>query len=268
MNPTPAPADQTHKHRLAHESWRVFRIMSEFVDAFDTLARIGPAVSVFGSARTGPDDPYYAKAVQCGRLLVQHQFAVITGGGPGIMEAANKGAKEAGGVSVGLNIALPTEQEPNPFQNVELDFRYFFIRKVMFVKYARGFVIFPGGFGTMDEYFESLTLIQTLKVVPFPVVLVGSKFWSGLLKWMRETLDAEQHTISPQDMDLFSVTDDVEEAVRIIHETHIGLRRAGAWLPRFTGDAEVLPGEGTRTGVRPRQAGLRGFDELHEDAAI
>lgn len=261
-------ADRSHKGRLSHESWRVLRIMSEFVDAFDTLEKLGPAVSVFGSARTPTQDPYYAKAVECGRLLAEHGFSVITGGGPGIMEAANKGALEAGGASVGLNISLPMEQRPNPYQNVELDFRYFFIRKVMFVKYARGFVIFPGGFGTMDEYFESLTLIQTLKVVPFPVVLVGSKFWSGLLTWMRETLDAEHHTISPQDMDLFSVTDDVAEAVKIIHETHVGLRRAGAWLPRFVGDAEVLPGEGTRAGVRPRQEGLRGFEELHEDAAI
>lgn len=260
--------DRPHKQRLTQESWRVLRILSEFVEALDTLERIPPAVSVFGSARTRPDSPVYQQAVDCGRRLAQAGFATITGGGPGIMEAANRGALEAGGVSVGLNITLPMEQKPNPYQNVELDFRYFFIRKVMFVKYARGFIIFPGGFGTMDEYFESLTLIQTLKVVPFPVVLIGSRFWSGLLKWMRETLDEEHHTISPQDMNLFSVTDDVEEAVRIVHETHLGIRQAGAWLPRFAGDEEVLPGEGTRSGVKARAQGLRVSDEFSEDAAI
>ncbi len=256
-----------HKPRLAGESWRVLRIMSEFVDGLDTLERIPPAVSVFGSARTRPDNPYYAKAVECGKLLAERGFAVITGGGPGIMEAANKGAADAGGVSVGLNIVLPTEQRPNPFQNVEVDFRYFFIRKVMFVKYARGFIIFPGGFGTMDEYFESLTLIQTLKVVPFPVVLIGTKFWGGLLAWMRSTLDEEHHTISPQDLDLFSVTDDVEEAVRIVYETHMGLRKAGAWLPRFAGDADVRQGEGTRGGIRARMVGLGTLNPA-EDAPI
>jgi len=260
--------DRPHKQRLTQESWRVLRILSEFVEALDTLERIPPAVSVFGSARTRPDSPIYQQAVDCGRRLAQAGFATITGGGPGIMEAANRGALEAGGVSVGLNITLPMEQKPNPYQNVELDFRYFFIRKVMFVKYARGFIIFPGGFGTMDEYFESLTLIQTLKVVPFPVVLIGTRFWSGLLSWMRETLDQEHHTISSQDMNLFSVTDDVEEAVRIVHETHLGIRQAGAWLPRFAGDEEVLPGEGTRGGLKARAQGLRVSDEFNEDAAI
>ncbi|MCA9285111.1 MAG: TIGR00730 family Rossman fold protein [Phycisphaerales bacterium] len=247
--------ESDHKDRLRHESWRVFRIMSEFVEAFDTLARIGPAVSVFGSARTLPADPYYQAAVRCGALLTARGFAVITGGGPGIMEAANKGAVEAQGMSVGLNIALPMEQRPNPYQNVELDFRYFFIRKVMFVKYARGFVIFPGGFGTMDEFFESLTLIQTLKIVPFPVVLIGREFWSGLLDWMRQTLDSRYHTISPQDMDLFHLTDEVEEAVDIVHETYLGRRTVGEWLPRFRGDAETEGGEGTRRGIMPRRGG-------------
>jgi len=263
----PQSGSPHHKQRLAGESWRVLRIMSEFVEGLDTLERIPPAVSVFGSARTKPDSPVYAQAVECGRLLANRGLAVITGGGPGIMEAANRGASEAGGVSVGLNIVLPMEQSPNPYQNVEIDFRYFFIRKVMFVKYARGFIIFPGGFGTMDEYFESLTLIQTLKVVPFPVVLIGTRFWSGLLAWMRQTLDEEHQTISPQDLDLFSVTDDVEEAVRIVHETHLGLRQAGSWLPRFAGDAEVRSGEGTRGGLGPRMGGLRGVDAA-EDAPI
>jgi uncharacterized protein (TIGR00730 family) len=246
----------SHKDALRHESWRVLRIMAEFIEAFDTLARIGPAVSVFGSARTPPEDRYYQLAIECGAKLAQRGFAVITGGGPGIMEAANRGASEAGGASVGLNITLPMEQRPNPFQNVELDFRYFFVRKVMFVKYARGFIIFPGGFGTMDEFFESLTLIQTLKVVPFPVVLIGREFWGGLLDWIRTTMDQRFHTISPGDFNLFHVTDDVEEAVDIVFETHIGKRRAGEGLPRFASDAAEPSGEGTRAGVQPRKIGL------------
>jgi uncharacterized protein (TIGR00730 family) len=219
------------------------------------LAR-GPAISIFGSARLPAGDPYYEKAVRCGAGLVKRDFAVITGGGPGIMEAANKGALEAGGTSIGLNISLPMEQAPNPYQNVELDFRYFFIRKVMFVKYAQGFINFPGGFGTMDEFFESLTLIQTLKVVPFPVVLIGSDFWSGLLDWMRDVMEQKFHNISPEDLDLFHLTDDVEEAIDIVHETHIGKRKAASWLPRFkTDEVEVEMGEGTRLGVEPRRGG-------------
>jgi uncharacterized protein (TIGR00730 family) len=244
------------RETLGQESWRVFRVMSEFVEAFETLAKVGPAISIFGSARLPAGDPYYKKAVQCGAGLVERDFAVITGGGPGIMEAANKGALEAGGTSVGLNISLPMEQHPNPYQNVELDFRYFFIRKVMFVKYAQGFINFPGGFGTMDEFFESLTLIQTLKVVPFPVVLIGTDFWSGLLDWMKSVMEQKFHTISPEDLDLFHLTDDVDEAVNIVHETHIGKRKAASWLPRFKTDvAEVAMGEGTRLGVEPRRGG-------------
>ena len=257
------------KDALKHESWRVFRIMSEFVEAFDTLAQLGPAVTLFGSARTPPTDRYYQMAVECGAKLVERDFAVITGGGPGIMEAANKGAHEAGGTSVGLNITLPMEQMPNPYQNVELDFRYFFVRKVMFVKYARGFIIFPGGFGTMDEFFEALTLIQTLKVVPFPVVLIGSDFWAGLLDWIRGTMQEKYATISPQDFNLFHVTDSVEEAVDIVYETHIGKRRAAAELPRFVSDEQTPTGEGTRRGVQPRRLGLkRGMIEATEDGAI
>jgi uncharacterized protein (TIGR00730 family) len=258
-----------HKDALRHESWRVLRIMSEFIDAFDTLARIGPAVSVFGSARTPPPDKYYQAAVDCGARLVRKGFAVITGGGPGIMEAANKGASEAGGTSVGLNITLPMEQRPNPHQNVELDFRYFFVRKVMFVKYARGFIIFPGGFGTMDEFFESLTLIQTLKVVPFPVVLIGREFWSGLLEWFRGTLDQGYHTISPRDFEIFHLTDDVDEAVDIVYETHIGKRTASEALPRFASDTMEPMGEGTRAGVPARKVGLmRAQPDISEDRAI
>jgi uncharacterized protein (TIGR00730 family) len=222
------------------------------------MARVGPAISVFGSARTPESDRYYQLAVECGRKLAERGFAVITGGGPGIMEAANRGAAEAGGVSVGLNISLPMEQEPNLHQNVEIDFRYFFVRKVCFVKYARGFVIFPGGFGTMDEFFESVTLIQTLKVVPFPVVLIGTDFWEGLVDWLRGTLEKQFQTISPEDFELFHLTDDLDEAVTLLYETHIGKRRAGASLPRF-GDEEGEPtGEGTRMGIEPRKRGRLG----------
>ncbi|MHC4219588.1 MAG: LOG family protein [Planctomycetota bacterium] len=244
------------RETLGHESWRVFRVMSEFVEAFETLAKVGPAISIFGSARLPAGNPYYDKAVRCGAGLVERDFAVITGGGPGIMEAANKGALEAGGTSIGLNISLPMEQAPNSYQNVELDFRYFFIRKVMFVKYAQGFINFPGGFGTMDEFFESLTLIQTLKVVPFPVVLIGTEFWSGLLGWMKSVMDQKFHTVSSEDLDLFHLTDDVDEAIDIVHETHLGKRKAASWLPRFKTDSvEVGTGEGTRMGVEPRRGG-------------
>ncbi len=201
---------------LSREAWRLFRILSEFVDGFETMSDIGPAVTVFGSARTQEDDPVYQQAVECGRRLVKENFAVITGGGPGIMEAANRGAKEADGVSVGLNINLPMEQDPNPYQTHELDFRYFFVRKVMFVKYASGFIIFPGGFGTMDEFFESITLIQTLKIEPFPVVCVGHDFWDGLIDWIKQTMRDRYETISPSDLGLFHVTDSVEEAVQIV----------------------------------------------------
>ena len=258
-----------HKEILRHESWRVLRIMSEFVEAFETLAHVGPAVSVFGSARTPRTDRYYDLAVECGRRLVAKRFSVITGGGPGIMEAANKGAIEAGGTSVGLNISLPQEQVPNQYQNVEIDFRYFFIRKVMFVKYARGFIIFPGGFGTMDEFFESLTLIQTLKIVPFPVVLIGSDFWSGLLDWIRETMEQKFQTISPEDFDLFHLTDSVDEAVDHVYDCFIGKRQVAEKLPRFAGDEEAAAtGEGTRHGIEPRKGGRMLRPDTLDDAAI
>ncbi len=241
------------KDALQHEAWRALRIMSEFVDATDTLVRVGPAVAVFGSARTAIDRPEYAQAVQCGRSLVAKGYAVITGGGPGIMEAANKGALEAKGVSVGLNISLPFEQKPNPYQSIELTFRYFFIRKVMFVKHARGFIIFPGGFGTMDELFESLTLIQTLKIVPFPVILVGKKFWEPLLAWMRTTLAEEFKTISQEDFELFRVTDDVDEAVRLVDDVQSGRQIWAPKLPRFASDPPISEEEGIRQGVHPRR---------------
>ena len=176
--------------------WRIFRIMAEFVEGFETMARVPAAVSVFGSARTKPSNPYYAKAVEFGRALAKLGFAVITGGGPGIMEAAHRGAREAGGIAVGLNISLPMEQKANPFQTISLNHHYFFVRKVMFIKYSHAFVCFPGGFGTMDELFESLTLIQTMKIDPFPVLLIGSEFWTGLIEWLRETMMDRFSTIS------------------------------------------------------------------------
>jgi len=261
--------ERTHKESLRHESWRVFRIMSEFVESFETLARLGPAVSVFGSSRTTPSERYYTLAETCGRLLAGKDFAVMTGGGPGIMEAANKGAIEAGGTSVGLNIALPMEQIPNDYQNVEIDFRYFFVRKVCFVKYARGFLIFPGGFGTMDEFFESLTLIQTFKTASFPVVVIGSDFWSGLVDWIRSVMLQKHHNIESQDLNLFHITDDPAEAVDIIYETHIGKRKTAQKLPPFISRAFEETGEGTRVGVERRKGGrLRGGQDFADDSGL
>ena len=244
------PVDPTEN--LSKETWRLFRIISEFVDGFELMSTVGPAVSVFGSARTPADSPWYAKAQACGRLLVDNGFGVITGGGPGIMEGANKGALEAGGASVGLNITLPTEQRPNAFQSHGMTFRYFFVRKVMFVKYTAGFVVFPGGFGTMDEFFESMTLIQTLKIEPFPVVCVGKAFWSGLIEWMRRTLLTEYQTISAHDLELFHVTDDVEEAVRIVRDCYEKRQVPGPKVQPSSSDPAAQPtAEGTRVGVEP-----------------
>lgn len=199
------------------DMWRIFRIMSEFVDGFEKMSSLGPCVSVFGSARTKPDNPYYQMGVEVGRLLVEHNYGVITGGGPGIMEAANKGAHEAGGVSVGLNIVIPHEQAANPFVDRDklVNFDFFFVRKVMFVKYAQGFIVLPGGFGTMDELFESLTLIQTGKSTRFPVILMGTSFWGGLVDWLKEEVLGAGN-ISADDPDLFTLTDDPQEAIRII----------------------------------------------------
>ncbi len=201
------------------DSWRIFRIMGEFVEGFEEMSKIGTGVSIFGSARTKPDDPMYQACVETARQLGEAGFPIITGGGPGMMEAANKGAQLASVPSVGCNIELPFEQSGNPFLDVGIDFRYFFVRKTMFVKYACAFVIFPGGFDTMDELFESLTLIQTNKVRDFPVVLFGSSYWQGLLDWVRSTM-LEEGKISPGDMDLMLVTDDPAEATAHIVERH------------------------------------------------
>jgi len=199
------------------ESWRIFRIMAEFVEAIETLSQVKHAVSIFGSARTKPDDPYYQKAELLARRLVEKGFGVITGGGPGVMAAANKGAAEAGGQSVGMNIRLPFEQKPNPYANISIDYKYFFIRKVMFVKYAVAYVILPGGFGTMDELFEALTLIQTKRIKCFPVILMGSEYWKGLFDWLRKTM-LRDNKISIEDLDLLQIIDDPDEAVKHIQK--------------------------------------------------
>ena len=212
---------------LESDSWRVLRIQSEFVEGFDALAAVGPAVSVFGSARTKANHPNYKLARELGRLLAVQGYAVITGGGPGIMEAANRGCQEGGGVSVGCNIELPMEQGLNPYCDLGVEFRYFFVRKVMFVKYADAFVIFPGGYGTLDELFEALTLIQTKKILNFPVILMGAAYWGPLLTWIRETL-TKQATINPEDVDLLRVTDDPAEACQIINAYVTERRRAAA----------------------------------------
>jgi hypothetical protein len=201
------------------DTWRALRILGEFVEGFDALAAVGPAVSIFGSARAGRSDPHYRLARRLGARLVKEGFAVITGGGPGIMEAANRGAQEAGGLSIGCNIELPFEQDINPYVDLGIEFRYFFVRKTMFVKYAEAFVIFPGGLGTMDELFEALTLIQTGKVENFPVVLVGRDYWRGLMRWIVGTV-LKQGKVSPEDLELTTITDDLDEVVRVIVERH------------------------------------------------
>ncbi len=198
-----------------NDSWRMFHIMAEFVEGFETMPEVYPAVSIFGSARAKPQDKDYKTTIEVARLLVENGFNVISGGSYGIMEAANKGAAEAGGKSVGLHIELPNEQEPNEYANVRLKYRYFFIRKVMFVKYAVAYIIMPGGFGTLDELFEALTLIQTERIRYFPIILMNSRFWSGLLDWVKGTL-INENTISNSDFEIFNVVDTPEEAVAII----------------------------------------------------
>jgi len=211
--------------------WRIFRVMAEFVEGFDELATVGPAVSFFGSARAKPGQRYYKLAEKTAFEVAKAGFAVITGGGGGIMEAANKGAAEAGGKSIGLNIEIPLEQIPNKYQNLSLHFRYFFCRKVMFLKYAHGFIVFPGGYGTMDEFTESLVLIQTLKQASFPVILMGSEYWEGLITWMKEKMLKEHHHISPEDMNVFTVVDEPEAAVKIITDFKEAKGRGGLDLP-------------------------------------
>jgi uncharacterized protein (TIGR00730 family) len=214
LRPTPY-ADTSF---LETDAWRALRIMGEFVEGFDALANLGPAVSVFGSARLPDNDPAYGQAEELGRRLAERGITVITGGGPGIMEAANKGAKEAGGESVGLAIELPHEQSTNPYCTLVLNFRYFFVRKTMFVKYAQGFVIFPGGYGTFDELFESLTLVQTGKIEHFPVILFNTRYWQPLVDWLSDSV-ATHGMIGPRDVNLFRVTDDLAEVVRWIEES-------------------------------------------------
>lgn len=202
----------------ASDSWQIFKIMSEFVEGFEKMSKIGPCVSIFGSARTSPDSKYYLLAEEIAFKLTQEGYGVITGGGPGIMEAANKGAKRGKGKSVGLNIELPFEQKPNDFidRDKSIDFHYFFVRKTIFLKYSQGFIGMPGGMGTMDELFEALTLVQTNKIAQFPVVLVGKDYWDGMLKWMKETMLNTEHNISAPDLDLFKIVDTAEEAVKHI----------------------------------------------------
>ena len=202
------------------DSWQIFKIMSEFVEGFETMSKIGPCVSVFGSARTKPNNKYYKQAEELGFLLTQKGYGVITGGGPGIMEAANKGAQKGGGKSVGLNIELPFEQSHNDYIDKDklLNFDYFFVRKVMFVKYAQGFIVLPGGVGTLDELFEAITLIQTGKIGKFPIVLVGKRYWEGMIVWIKEIMLKSEENISPEDLDLFHIVNRPDEAVEIIED--------------------------------------------------
>jgi uncharacterized protein (TIGR00730 family) len=249
----------------AKDTWRIFRIMSEFVEGFEEMASIGPAVTIFGSARTPPMDPFYKQAEELARLLVKRKFSVITGGGPGIMEAANKGAFEAKGKSIGLNISLPQEQEANRYQTLSLDFHYFYARKVMFVKYASAFVCFPGGYGTLDEFFETITLIQTLKVEAFPIILFGSEYWNGLEQWMRKQLMPRY--IDDEDIEIFKIVDEPADAVKFIvsgikkhwwqpldvHLAKIASNVAKSTGP-LSGAKSTESGEGTRYGKRPHRS--------------
>ena len=234
-------ADAGIPDSLRDEPWRIFRIMGEFVDGFDTMATVGPGVTLFGSARVGEGHRYYELARDTARRLARAGIAVITGGGPGIMEAANRGAFEAGGDSVGLNIVLPFEQRANPYLTRYVDFRYFFVRKVMFMKYARAFVIMPGGFGTMDEFFEAMTLIQTNKIHHFPVFLMGAAYWEGLIDWIRDVMLQRERFISPEDLDLWTVTDDpqrvVDNVLAVTREQIQAAARPGGPTP----EGKVMP---------------------------
>ena len=241
MPMTDLPDDKFH-----NDTWRIFRIMSEFVEGFETMGRLGPAVSIFGSSRTPSSHWHYRKARTLARRLAERGFTIITGGGPGVMEAANRGAYDAGKDSVGLNITLPHEQKANPYATIPVDFRYFFARLVMFVKYACSFVCFPGGFGTLHEFFNSMTLIQTAKTEQFPVILIGRSFWGGIAEWIRKgMLRSGYHKIAPEDMDLFTITDSLAEAVRIVETAREAQQHRPAEPMKQTG-------EGTVIGHRPR----------------
>jgi len=256
------------KRADGQESWRVFRIMTEFVEGFEELSTLGKAVTIFGSARTKPEDKFYREAEQTARLLAKAGFSIITGGGPGIMEAANRGAFDNGSPSIGLNISLPHEQESNRYQTISLDFHYFYARKVMFVKYASAFICFPGGYGTLDEFFETITLVQTMKIEAFPILLYGSAHWTGLVEWMRKQLIP--HFIDGEDIDIFRLVDSPEQAVR---EVRYGVRKPW-WRPAdkelksdagpsqrgrvpLAGSRTSDTGEGTRYGKRPRVAAAK-----------
>ncbi len=261
------------------ESWRIFRILAEFVEGFEAMEPVGRAVTIFGSARTYPEDKYYKAAEETARLLAKSKYAVITGGGPGIMEAANKGAFEAGGMSVGCNITLPQEQEANKYQTISLDFHYFYARKVMFVKYASAFICFPGGYGTLDEFFETITLIQTLKVDPFPVILYGSEYWSGLIEWMKKTLVLKRF-VDFEDIEIFKIVDSPRDAVRWIK---LGEKKHW-WKPhdKELQQADASPanrkvplqgkeantGEGTRYGKHPRRPQKKHAEAGAQAAAV
>ncbi len=210
--------NRTWNEIKTNDSWAIFKIMSEFVNGFEKMSKIGPSVSIFGSARTKPGNEYYELAIKVANKIVNHGYGVITGGGPGIMEAGNKGAHLGGGISVGLNIELPFEQHDNPYIDFDksIDHDYFFVRKVMFVKYSQGFVVMPGGFGTLDELFEAITLIQTKKIEKFPIILVGKSFWMGLIDWIKNTMIENHKTVSPEDLDLISIVDTEDEVIDIL----------------------------------------------------
>jgi hypothetical protein len=250
-------SDGQQEKLFQEDTWRVFRIMSEFVEGFETMGRIGPAVSIFGSARTPRTDPFYDGARRLSQKLAEHGFAIITGGGPGVMEAANRGAADGGGLSVGLNISLPHEQQANAYAGVRLDFHYFFARLVMFVKYSRAFVCFPGGFGTLHEFYNSMTLIQTGKAEQFPVVLIGRDYWQGLVQWMREQmLDNGYRKIDPEDLELFTLTDDLDEAAELVAQT-LGPEEASA-ARELRVQTLRMTGEGTIMGKMPRNGRRNG----------
>ncbi len=218
-----SPKERRWTESRAHSSWQIFKVMAEFVEGFEALAKIGPCVSIFGSARTQEDNPYYKQGVEIAEELAKEGFGIISGGGPGIMEAANKGAKQAGGKSVGLNIELPFEQKPNDYidRDKSINFEYFFVRKTMFVKYSQAFIMMPGGWGTLDEFFEVATLIQTGKINESPMILVGKAYWQGLIDWMKNTMLAKEKNINPEDLNLLKVFDSTEEVVSFIKEYYI-----------------------------------------------